>query len=63
MNAHIVVVDQPYAAVTGSDGSFALSDVPPGTYTVEIWHAELGTQTATVTVEAGVEATVEVDFP
>lgn len=63
MNAHIVVVDQPYAAVTGSDGSFALSDVPPGAYTVEIWHAELGTQTATVTVEAGAEAPVEVDFP
>lgn len=62
MNAHVVVVDQPYAVVTGSDGSFTLTDVPPGTYTVEVWHAELGTQTATVTVEAGAESPLEVDF-
>jgi hypothetical protein len=62
MNASIAVVDNPYAVVTAADGSFSLADVPPGTYTVEVWHSELGTQTATVTVEAGGTATVDLDF-
>jgi hypothetical protein len=62
MYATIIVVDQPYAVATAEDGSFTLTDVPPGTYTVEVWHQELGAQTTTVTVEAGGEATVAVDY-
>jgi len=62
MNATIVVVDHPYAVVTGADGSFSLTDVPAGTYTVEVWHAELGKQTLTVTVEAGATATADAEF-
>jgi plastocyanin len=62
MHASIVVVDNPYAVVTSADGSFTLTDVPPGEYTVEVWHPELGTQTATVTVAEGQEATVDVDY-
>ena len=62
MNATIVAVDNPYVVITGADGSFEITDVPPGAYTVEIWHAELGKQTMTVTVEAGATATVEAEF-
>jgi plastocyanin len=62
MYANIVVVDNPYAVVTGPDGSFELTDVPPGTYTVEVWHAELGPQTSTVTVEDGQAAELNVDY-
>jgi len=62
MYANIVVVDNPYAVVTGPDGSFELTDVPPGTYTVEVWHAELGPQTSTVTVEEGQAAELNVDY-
>ena len=62
MNATIAVVDNPYAVVTGADGSFSLSDVPAGSYTVEVWHAELGSQTQTVTVDAGGTATADVEF-
>ena len=62
MNATIVVVDHPYAVVTGADGSFSLGDVPAGTYSVEVWHAELGKQTLTVTVEAGATATADAEF-
>ena len=62
MSATFVAVDNPYAVVTGDDGSFSLTDVPAGTYTLEFWHAELGLQTATVTVEAGGTATADADF-
>lgn len=52
MEAYIGVVDHPYFAVTGEDGSFRLENLPPGDYTIEAWHEEYGTQTAQVTVAA-----------
>ena len=50
MRAYIGVLDHPYFAVTGADGAFDLTGLPPGTYTVEAWHETLGTQTRTVTI-------------
>ena len=50
MNAYVGVLDHPFFAATGADGSFALKGLPPGTYTIEAWHEKLGTQTQTVTV-------------
>lgn len=38
MNAYVWVVRHPYYAVTGTDGTFELTDVPPGTYEVLAWH-------------------------
>ena len=50
MNAYIGVLDHPYHAVTGANGTFELKGLPPGTYTIEAWHEKLGTQTQTVTI-------------
>jgi uncharacterized protein (DUF2141 family) len=52
MQAYIGVIDHPYFAVTGDDGSFTLQGLPPGTYTLEAWHEKLGTKTMQVTVAA-----------
>jgi hypothetical protein len=38
MNAEVLTVDQPYYAITDKNGDFKLTDVPPGTYTIEAWH-------------------------
>jgi hypothetical protein len=51
MHAWIGAVDHPYFAVTGSDGSFQLRDVPPGMYTIEAWQEELGRQDQQVALE------------
>jgi hypothetical protein len=38
MTAHIYVTTHPYVALTDSNGEFVLKDVPPGTYTLKMWH-------------------------
>ncbi len=53
MNTYIGVVPHPFFAVTGKDGSFDLSELPAGTYTIEAWHEKYGTQTQEVTVGDG----------
>ena len=50
MRAWVVVMDHPFHAVTGSAGEFALDNVPPGKYTLNVWHETLGTVTKDVTV-------------
>ncbi|WP_018227816.1 methylamine utilization protein [Methyloversatilis universalis] len=38
MVAYVSVVDTPWFAVTGSDGSAQIRDVPFGDYQVQVWH-------------------------
>jgi hypothetical protein len=38
MNSVAMTVDNPYYAITDEHGNFKLTDVPPGTYTIEAWH-------------------------
>ena len=53
MQAWVVVLDNPYFEVTDPSGSFSITDVPPGSYTVTMWHEALGSASKTVVVEAG----------
>jgi plastocyanin len=63
MRAHVGVLDHPYFAVTDGSGAFTLKGLPPGTYTVEVWHESLGTQTQSVTIGPQETRDVAFSFP
>lgn len=50
MGAYVAVMDHPYYAVTDSTGTFRLSELPPGKYTLEAWHEVFGTQTKEIEI-------------
>jgi len=62
MHAYLFVTDDPYHAVSDRTGRFALDDVPPGTYTIAVWHEMLGSQSRQVTVKPGETATVDFEL-
>jgi Carboxypeptidase regulatory-like domain len=59
MRSYIGVVAHPFFAVTGDDGTFTLKGLPPGTYTIQVWHEKYGTQEQQVTVGAKESKTVD----
>jgi plastocyanin len=62
MHGWLVATENPYFAVTDNSGAFKLTDVPPGNYTVEVWHEKLGKNTQKVTVKAKEEAKVNFEI-
>ncbi len=62
MFAYVVLFDHPYHAVTDAQGSFAIENVPPGTYPLKVWHESLGELVTEVVVEAGKPTTVALQF-
>lgn len=61
MRSYIGVVNHPFFAVTGDDGSFTIKGLPPGKYTLEAWQEKYGTQDIEVTVGAKESKTVDFD--
>ena len=55
----------PYYAVTGPDGKYTIKNVPPGSYTLEVWQEKLGVTKQPVTVgkAASVQANFTLKFP
>ena len=42
MRGAIFVATNPYFAISGEDGSYEISNVPPGSYTISTWHEQAG---------------------
>lgn len=73
MKAYILVSSHPYRVVTDENGRFSITDIPPGTYRIGVWHEqgysstrtegvpmlEFDRKTQEVTIESGKTATVD----
>ncbi len=49
MRGYVGVSRNAFQAVTGTDGVFRITSLPPGRYTLEAWHEKLGAKTLEVT--------------
>lgn len=59
MEGFVVVLQNPFFAVSDTGGHFAIEGVPAGSYNVGIWHQKLKAQAKAVTVQANARATLD----
>jgi plastocyanin len=53
MSAFVIVLQNPYFALTDNAGAFEIKKVPPRTYQLKVWDEKLKETSQQVTVEAG----------
>ncbi|MEE9271611.1 MAG: carboxypeptidase regulatory-like domain-containing protein [Candidatus Krumholzibacteria bacterium] len=61
MQAYVIVHDNTFFSVTDENGHYSIAGIPPGEYTLKIWHEGLGEFEQPVTVSVG--ETLTLDFP
>jgi plastocyanin len=59
MNCFAGVLTHPFFAVTDDKGAFEIKNLPPGEYTIAVWHEKLGTQEQKIKVG---DETKEIEF-
>jgi Carboxypeptidase regulatory-like domain len=52
MKSYMAVMPHPFYAVSQTNGTFTIPNLPPGSYTVVAWHEKYGQQEQQVTVGA-----------
>jgi hypothetical protein len=62
MRGYFAVMKNSHFAVTESDGSFKLSNLPPGKYTITAWHESYGDRSQDVTISGSETQTVNFSF-
>jgi plastocyanin len=60
MEAFVVAVPTPYFNVTKPDGTYRITDVPDGSYTLKVWHPKLKGTQKTVKVAGATAADFEI---
>ena len=59
MEGYVIVLQNPFFGVTNKDGHYEIENVPPGSYSLAVWHAKAKAQPKSVTVEAVKPAVVD----
>ncbi|HEU4930018.1 MAG TPA: methylamine utilization protein [Candidatus Krumholzibacteria bacterium] len=54
MSAYVLVVDTPFVTQPDENGDYVISNIPNGSYTLKVWHPDLGDRTVKATVGDGV---------
>lgn len=62
MRAYVSVLRHPFFDVTGEDGRYAIAGLPPGEYTLAVWHEKLGTRERRLALAARESASVDFTF-
>ena len=62
MGCYIGVLNHPFFAVTGTNGTAVIRRLPPGEYRIAAWHEKYGVQEQTVSVKGGEVKKVELQF-
>ena len=62
MRGWIYVADNPYYALTAADGTFEISDIPPGDYNMVVWQEETGAVEKQITVKSKETVTLNIEL-
>jgi hypothetical protein len=62
MSAYVGVMDNPFYAVTGEDGTFSIKGLPAGEYEIVAWHEKYGEKSQKVKVGDGEAKTADFTF-
>jgi plastocyanin len=62
MRSYIAVMNHPFFAVTGDDGTYTIKGLPPGTYTITVWHEKLAPTGMDQQITVGAKESKTQDF-
>lgn len=62
MKTYAAVFAHPFFSVTDHQGAFAINGLPPGTYTLVVWHERFGEKTRVITVTPGANQYLQISF-
>jgi len=60
MAAYILVLDNDYFTQPNRHGHYSIDRIPPGTYTLKVWHERLASQEQTITISPN--STTSINF-
>ena len=63
MKSYIRVDRHPFHSVSAADGNFRIEGIPPGSYTLEVWHEYFGPKEIKVSIKRGSVSRVTVTYP
>jgi hypothetical protein len=60
--AYVAVLSHPFFSISARNGSYQISGLPPGQYTVVAWHERFGEQRSEISVGVGEQKNLDFTF-